>query len=150
MSHHSFTSPLAQPRHFAAGTLRFTPALMACVALVWLSPMSVSSLSAGPKYRAFQNPPPKEMTVSDLRPVAAVSDLQGEVSDSPPVFTDGEFSTISGASISTSIWRNSQKPMATVEPATTVARQSFPFHANSLQNGLARMAVLYHSLSDIR
>ncbi len=130
--------------------LFFPAGLTVCVALLWLSPLSVMNLTAGPKYRAFQKNPSIVTHASDVQRIAAASHFRGEVSDNPPVFIDGEFSTIGGASISNPHWNQSQRPMATVDTANPDSEHRYQVKANSLQNGLARMAALYHNLGGLR
>jgi hypothetical protein len=119
-------------------------------AVAWLIALSPTDLSAGPKYRAFQNTRSSAVPATDVRLVAATTPFQGEVSDSPPVFIDGQFTTIGDTTFFKSFFNKPQKPVATIEKVSPESEHHYLVRANSLQHGLARMAALYSSLGNLR
>lgn len=134
----------------ACARLHYMRTQSAGLAAIWLFSLLLMDLTAGPKYRAFQKSPSNVDTPSDVRQVSAASHFHGEVSDSPPIFINGEFSTIGGASISSPRLLKSQKPMATMETANPGSERHYQVKANSLQYGLLRMAALYQDLRGSR
>lgn len=124
--------------------------LAMCAALAWFFSLSPTHLTAGPKYRAFQKTRSFAAPVMDVRRVAATHQYHGEVSDSPPVFMDGEFTTIASTSVFKPLLNDSQKPIATIEKVSLESEHRYLLRANNLHHDLASVAALYRSLGNAR
>lgn len=125
-----------------------SPHLVACLVLIWLSPLSVSNLSARPHLRnAPQGNAPVRVD-SPTHRIPAASGFLGEVSDKPPVCIDGEFS-ITGRKPRVEPTANRQ-PAATSGATDGTRGQRYEVATDSLQVGLARVAVLYRRLGSAR
>jgi hypothetical protein len=123
--------------------------LAVCATLAWLLILSPTHLTAGPKYRAFKNTRSLGAPAVDVRQVAASHSYLGEVSDSPPVFIDGQFSTIGKTSIFKPFLNKSQKPIATIEKVSLESEHRYLLRSNSLHQDLASMAALYRRLGNV-